>query len=161
MRLVDPSPTWHRAFLALARDHASAGEPRHELALQDFDQYLRKVQADTKPRPEQSRWVPQSEFWCEDEGAIIGTIRVRHWITQALASEGGHIGYAIRPSMRRRRYGTRLLALGLVEAKRVGINPVRLTVDAGNLGSIKIIEANGGTLDGSAADAHRRYWVHL
>jgi predicted acetyltransferase len=161
MRLVDPSPTWKHAFLELAWDHSSAGEPRYELALEDFDRYLREVEADTRPRPDQPSRVPQSEFWLEDEGTIIGVIRVRHWLTEALEREGGHIGYTIRPSMRRRRYGTRLLALGLVEAKRRGINPMRVTVDADNLGSIKVVEANGGQLDGSESDPHRRYWIHL
>ncbi len=119
------------------------------------------VEAATKPRPARPGRVPQSEFWLEDKDTIVGVIRIRYFLTDALAREGGHIGYAVRPTMRRRRYGTRLLALGLVEAKRLGINPVRATVDAGNVGSIKIIEANGGQLDGSQSDPHRRYWIHL
>lgn len=150
-----------RTCVAHTQDHASSGEQRYELALRDFDQYLRKVDAYTKPRRDQPERVPQSEFWFEDDGGIVGVVRVRHWLTEALRSKGGHIGYAIPPSMRRKRYGTRLLALGLVEAKRLGINPARVTVDAGNIGSIKVIEANGGKLDGSAPDPHRRYWVHV
>jgi predicted acetyltransferase len=161
MRLVHPSLVWKEVFLELALDHANAGEPRYELALRDFDGYLQKVEADTEARPDQPNWVPQSEFWLEDAGILIGVIRIRYWLTKTLEREGGHIGYAIRPSKRRRRYGTRLLALGLLEAKRRGINPVRVTVDANNIGSIRVIEANGGQLDGSAADAHRRYWIHL
>jgi predicted acetyltransferase len=161
MRLVHPSRIWKHAFLDLALDHTSAGEPRYELAIRDFEGYLRKVEADTETRLDQPKWVPQSEFWLEDEGTLMGVIRVRYWLTQGLESEGGHIGYAVRPSMRRKRYGTQLLALGLVEAKRRGINPVRVTVDANNVGSIKVIEGNGGRLDGSKTDPHRRYWIHV
>lgn len=161
MRLIHPSPDWKEAFLDLARDHANAGEPRYDSALRDFDAYFKKTSADAKPRLEEPTWVPQSEFWLEELGVIIGVIRIRYWLTDGLKIEGGHIGYAIRPSMRRMRYGTRLLALGLEEAKRLGINPVLVTVDATNLGSIKVIEANGGQLDGRTTDPHRRYWIHL
>src|SRR4051794_36563591 len=84
MRLVHPSLVWKEVFLELALDHANAGEPRYELALRDFDGYLRKVEVDTEARPDQPNWVPQSEFWLGDAGILIGVIRIRYWLTKTL-----------------------------------------------------------------------------
>jgi len=66
--------------------------------------------------------------------------------------------------MRQRGYGTELLRLALIEARNLGIQPVRITCDDDNVASIKIIERNGGVLSGRAVStesgkAVRQYWV--
>ena len=58
----------------------------------------------------------------------------------------GHIGYAVVPWKRRLGYGTRALALMLVEARREGLASVEITADEDNLASRKIVLANGGEL---------------
>ena len=40
---------------------------------------------------------------------------------------GGHIGDGIRPSERRKRYGTLIIKLALLECKKLGINNVLIT----------------------------------
>ena len=89
---------------------------------------------------------------------------MRARLTPALTDEGGHVGYDVRPSLRRRGYGTRLLQLGLAEAQARGIRPVLITCDADNLGSIAVIERNGGVLSDEALSPRsgklmRRFWV--
>ena len=44
---------------------------------------------------------------------IIGAVNIRHSLTEHLFNAGGHIGYGIRPSERRKGYATKLLALSL------------------------------------------------
>jgi predicted acetyltransferase len=66
--------------------------------------------------------------------------------------------------MRRRGYGTALLRLALIEARARGIRRVRVTCDDDNLGSIKVIERNGGALDGRGVSKEtgrtvRQYWI--
>ena len=55
-----------------------------------------------------------------------------------------HIGYAVKPSERKKGYGTEMLRLGLLKAKKIGIKKVIMNCNIDNLPSKKIIEKNGG-----------------
>ena len=75
----------------------------------------------------------------------------------------GHIGYKIRPSERRKGYGKLICRLAIGEARKLGIGDILITCDDDNIGSRKIIEANGGQLqdiiDNNRAALTRRYWI--
>lgn len=59
-------------------------------------------------------WVPDSTYWLvTDHNRIIGAVNIHHSLTEHLFNAGGHIGYGIRPSERRKGYATKLLALSL------------------------------------------------
>lgn len=58
--------------------------------------------------PEQ--YVPQTIYWLYDNDKPIGYGKLRHRLNDNLLEIGGHIGYVIRPSERRKGYGKRLLA---------------------------------------------------
>jgi predicted acetyltransferase len=159
-----PSAEWQAAFLEMARECESAGEHRYLLALRDFDAYLRKVETERRGERLPEGWVPCTEFWLEQDGKIVGCVRLRLGLTPDLENEGGHIGYDVRPSMRRRGYGTALLGLVLIEARALGIGRARVTCDDDNLGSIKVIERNGGALAGRGLSKDtgktvRQYWI--
>ena len=109
--------------------------------------------------------VPETFLLAFVESRIVGRIAIRHRLNARLEREGGHIGYVVVPEFRRRGYATRMLALGLRLAHdELGIDPVLVTCDHANLGSIRVIERNGGVLqDVVAAEgrdaAIRRYWI--
>jgi predicted acetyltransferase len=71
---------------------------------------------------------------------------------------GGHIGYAVRPTARRRGHATAALALMLPVAAERGIDPVLVTCDTDNVGSRRVIEANGGVLE-DVRGQKMRYWI--
>lgn len=158
MPLVLPSPTWQSAFVDLAREHAEVGEMRYELALLDFPRYLARLRANARA-PRRRGWVRQYELWFERRGALVGTVRIRPAMHDALRDQIGHIGYTVRPSMRGRGLGTRMLGLALFEARALGLDAVCLTVAPDNRASIRVIERNGGRWDGTAANPRRRYWI--
>jgi predicted acetyltransferase len=139
MRLVEPSEEWQDAFLAMAGEWRSFGDARYNLALTDFAAYLRKIEMGRAPDQPAGR-VPGTEYWLEDSGRILGCVRLRFRLTRSLEVEGGHIGYDVRPSMRRRGYGTRLLQLALPKLREKGICRVRITCNDDNIASAKIIE---------------------
>ncbi len=60
----------------------------------------------------------------------------------------GHIGYSIVPWKQRRGFATRALALVLPVACEVGLRRVLVTCDDDNVGSRKVIQANGGVFAG-------------
>jgi predicted acetyltransferase len=104
--------------------------------------------------------VPSTTRWVAVDGRLVGFLSVRHQLNDFLRELGGHIGYAIRPSERRRGYATAATALALAECRRRGINPVLVTCDDDNVGSARVIERNGGVLE-DVRNGKRRYWVEL
>lgn len=110
--------------------------------------------------------MPQTIYWLIDGEEFIGRSSLRHELTPALLEIGGHIGYEIRPSRRRRGYGRAILRLTLEEARGRGLSEVLVTCDTDNVGSRKIIEANGGRFADErpgppGARPTRRYWIPL
>jgi predicted acetyltransferase len=75
-----------------------------------------------------------------------------------LLDYGGHIGYVVRPSVRRQGHATAMLAAALPVAASLGIDPVLVTCDHDNLGSRRVIEANGGVFE-DQRDEKLRYWL--
>jgi predicted acetyltransferase len=105
--------------------------------------------------------VPCTFFWVvddDDPDTYLGSISVRHSLTPFLLEVGGHIGYSVRPSARRRGVATEALRLVLPHAATLGIDPALVTCDVDNVGSARVIEANGGVLEDVRGDK-KRYWV--
>ena len=98
--------------------------------------------------------VPQSTYWIYVDGTPVGFGKLRHYLTEKLKVEGGHIGYAIRPTCRNRGYGKFLLKLLLEKAKDMGIEKVLITVHNDNTSSIKVALANGGKVEKVTSERH-------
>ena len=110
-------------------------------------------------------WVPATTLWYVDKGNYIGHVDIRHELNQFLEQFGGHVGYAVRPSERRKGYGYKILDLALPIIKGLGLNEILITCDEGNIASRKIIERNGGYLENRVTDEQGtvklRYWIRL
>lgn len=92
----------------------------------------------------QPGWVPCTTLFWREEQALRGVLNIRHSLTDSLRNLGGHIGYAVAPSHRRKGVASAMLAAALDEARALGIEEALLTCDADNIGSRKTIERNGG-----------------
>ena len=93
-------------------------------------------------------WVPDSTFWLiNQDKRILGVVNIRHQLTEFLLNSGGHIGYGIRPSERRKGFATKLLSLSLEKAKELGIRKALVVCNEDNTGSFKTIINNGGIPD--------------
>ncbi|GAA2309855.1 GNAT family N-acetyltransferase [Glycomyces scopariae] len=103
-------------------------------------------------------FVPATTFWWVDGLAFLGRINIRHRLNEHLRDYGGHIGYDVRPSARRRGHATAMLAAALPVAAVLGIEKALITCDTDNTGSRKVIEANGGVLEDRRGDK-LRFWV--
>ncbi|WP_341483615.1 GNAT family N-acetyltransferase [Streptomyces endophytica] len=103
--------------------------------------------------------VAMSTRWWVVDGSYLGRVTFRHRLTPSLRTWGGHIGYAVRPGARRQGHATAMLRAALPIARdELGIDPVLVTVAAGNTGSRKVIEACGGVLE-DGRDEKLRYWI--
>lgn len=102
--------------------------------------------------------------WIVEGDQVLGGIALRHELNDFLMRAGGHIGYGIRPSARRRGLATWALGQVLAEAKIQGLRQVLLVCDVDNIASARVIEHHGGALEDirpTELGMARRYWIKL
>ncbi len=178
--LIRPSRIVQQSYLQAAREFIADGTPRYAaLSLvgpppdfldvrftvdqladpAEFDRFTELIadQADPKVaiRPD---LVHATTLWWVEERSYLGRLSIRHTLNQSLRTLGGHIGYSVRPSARRRGHATAMLRAGLPYANRLGIDPALVTCDDDNVASRKVIEACAGVPD-ERYENKLRYWV--
>lgn len=102
----------------------------------------------------------------KNDNKIIGTINIRWNLSEEMKKFAGNIGYGIRPTERRKGYNKINLYLGLIEAKKVGLDRVMLDCETKNLASSKTMEALGGKLERTEIDPDDGiltsvYWIDV
>lgn len=127
---------------------------------------------DFRGREEKKGRAP-SHTWLtvrRSDGRVVGIVNYRPSpLPDFVFQYGGHIGYSIRPSERRRGYAREQLRLTLEKCREAGETKVLVTCDPVNIGSEKTILANGGVLENEVEDVPglgesgvvRRYWITL
>ncbi len=103
----------------------------------------RLVRAETSAMPP---WVTTTTYWATISGTVVGRGALRHELTRDLAEFGGHIGYEVRPSYRRKGVATEMLRQILLTEKAREIGRLLLTCAPANIASNRTIQANGGRL---------------
>ncbi len=132
-----------------------------------FSEYVDRLNAAAEGIGLPTGWVAHSTFWLVDSRReIVAISNLRHSLTDHLLRWGGHIGYGVRPALRRKGYATEVLRQTLLRAKALGLRKIRLTCDKNNVASARTILRNGGRLDDEEymPEQHRtvvRYWVSL
>jgi predicted acetyltransferase len=164
--LVEPSPDLMSELLSMAEEYQSASDNRYQAVIEDSAAFIRKLELYSKGIDLPSGFVSTTTFFLLSNNRIIGRSSLRHRLTAELANEGGHIGYDIRPSERRKGYGTLILKLMLNNARSMGLDRVLVTCDVDNVASARIIQKNGGKLHGQSiskrtAKAVSQYWIEL
>lgn len=97
---------------------------------------------------------------------VVGMIQVRHYFNDYLSEYGGHIGYSVKPSERRKRYATAMLSAVLPYCREIGLDRILITCIDGNIGSEKAILNNGGVYESAVIEPNekirlKRFWIDL
>ena len=130
-----------------------------------FAAWVRRLTDEEDPaKPVAADWVHCTYRWMVEDDRVLGAISLRHELNDFLLQAGGHIGYGVRPSARRRGLATWALAETLQTAGKLGLDRVLITCNVTNAGSAHTIENAGGVLE-DVRDTEigrvRRYWVTL
>lgn len=164
--LLSPTTALQGSFLEALGEYHAEGLPFYArldpASLADagaFATYVRGLLLDALPSHRRlSLAVPQTTLWWVEGRRLVGRLSIRHELDGWLRTNGGHIGYDVRPSARRQGHATAMLAAALPVAHALGIDPALVTCDHDNVGSRKVIEANGGVADEPTPEK-LRYWV--
>ena len=179
LRLAEPDVRYQASYLAALAELTEEGNARYldlvlppepgfagsaftAQALADpgtfeaFCAYTIALAHPETPRP--AGWVTGTYLWMLDDDEVVGRISLRHMLTPWLLEVGGHIGYAVRPSARRKGHASRALTLMLPVAAARGIDPVLVTCDEDNVASRRVIERAGGVLEDLRGDK-LGFWV--
>ncbi|MBM7095123.1 GNAT family N-acetyltransferase [Bacillus sp. H-16] len=167
--LVSPTVELEEEYLSFYEEWKESGEDMIPWVIEkdpaDFEEMVRDLHNQAKGIDLKKGWVPDSTFWLvDDTRRVIGAVNIRHGLTEFLLNGGGHIGYGIRPSERRKGYATKLLALSLEKTKDLGIQNVLVVCDEGNTGSLRTIVKNGGIPEKDYIEEDgnvvKRFWIH-
>jgi len=156
MRFVFPNKEYEQKaieFIQEFRDYDSpingTGGLDRFLENATYQDWLLKIEADRDIANIPEDRVPAYTYFYvrEDDDKIIGMINIRLALNDFLRKEGGHIGYSIRPTERRKGYGTRMLREVLEFLKPIGLTNIIITCGKENLASAGVIKNCGGVLE--------------
>ena len=163
--LLAPTPALREPFLEALAEYQSEGLGYYgrldSFSLADphaFSAYVRALLLESVPVAPRPGQVPQTTLWWVEGRRLVGRLSIRHELNEWLFTTGGHIGYDVRPSERRRGHATAMLAAARPFAHALGIDPALVTCDHDNVASRKVIEANGGVA-AEPTSTKLRYWV--
>jgi predicted acetyltransferase len=131
-----------------------------------FETWLGNIEDEQFNNPKAKR-VPATQYLAvrKSDKKLVGMVSIRHKLNDYLEQFGGHVGYSVRTSERRKGYATQILKLALAYCRTLGISSVLVTCDKENIGSATVIRLNGGRLEDEVMDddghTTQRYWIDL
>ena len=155
MRLVFPNMQYKEKALDFIQefydnnsDINGSGGLDGYLETSTYEDWIKKVLADIDIANIEKPRVPALTYFYirEEDERIVGMINIRLALNDFLKNEGGHIGYCIRPTERRKHYATNMLSDALTVCDTIGIKEVLVSCDKDNIASAKVIKKCGGVL---------------
>ncbi|SDN18355.1 GNAT family N-acetyltransferase [Alkalicoccus daliensis] len=166
--LIQPTLYYQNAYLDFYEEWINSGEELAPSIIKyspdKFEEMLAHLQEAAQEEKTPAGRVPHSTYWLAAEDKILGAVNIRHSLTKELRNTGGHIGYGIRPSERRKGYATELLRQALLKTNELGLKEVLVMCNSDNIGSKKTILHNGGAAEYDFiepdATVINRFWIH-
>lgn len=168
--LAKPSLKYKEQIMDFRQEFLSNNEiaygTQHLYDYASLEDWIEQIGLNEKAETVESGRPPSYEFMAirKENGKIVGMINIRYNLTDEMLMFLGHIGYCVRKSERRKGYAAEMLRLALLEAKKIGLDRVLLTVDSDKTASIATMKKNGAILENEVPYNNKitqRYWIEL
>ena len=166
---MEPALELESAFVEMVKDYQEHGEKVPFFVDADpvleFSKAIHLLKQHALGKELPHGFSAYKTYWLvRNKKNIIGNVRLRLELTPFLKEQGGHIGFDIRPSERKKGYGTHILALALEKTRELGMSRILVTAASDNSASRKIIVSNGGQLENEIFSNFigkpvSRYWI--
>lgn len=150
LKHVWPSIEYKEQCIEYIKEHIECNSEIHGVGglnkyLDNYEEWLTKLEEERLIEPNE-KLVPAETYLLvrEEDNKVVGMINIRLTLNETLKAFGGHIGYGIRPSERRKGYNKINLYLALKRCSELGINEVLLDCSDYNIGSSSTMKALGG-----------------
>ena len=172
LTLIRPSSEYASQIMEYRQEFLDAGDSMDGCGplrrIEDPYEYIKTCTEYEDPRTVPSHLVPATQFLFvrKSDNRLVGMLQVRHRFNDYLSQFGGHIGYSVRPSERRRGYAKEMMKMTLPFCREMGLGKVLITCADGNVGSEKTILANGGVYESTVHEPSsdrdlKRFWITL
>ena len=164
MKLEFPNKThkqmWEKLIKKWWKAETIPVSPSRLFSWKKFNDFLNLVENDTA---NSETWINAHLFFLVKDREILWAIQVRHSINHPnLIEKWWHIWYWIAPIFRKKGYGTKMLKLWLIEAKKIWLKKVLITCYTDNVWSDKVIKTNSGVFERLTKNwKTNRYWIEL
>lgn len=171
--LIAPSLEYEEEILSYRQEFLAAGGKEQGgfgtlLTVDSAAQWIQDAKDALSESACREGYVPASQYICvrESDKKIVGTIQIRHYLNDYLAQYGGHIGYSVRPSERKKGYATWMLANSLPLCRSLNLDKVLITCKNDNEGSRRVIKNNNGVYEQTVYNPNQnvymeKYWISL
>lgn len=145
LKLIRPELRHKEDVMAYKKEFIDSGDSLHGTAslrqAKSYESWQKQVMDNMYEETVQEGLVPASTYLAirEKDQKLVGMIDIRHRLNDFLINFGGHIGYSVRKSERRKGYATEMLALALDQCRQLGLSEVLVTCNKDNEASAKTI----------------------
>ena len=136
--------------------------------MNNISEWIKQVEDFSSPDSCPKEYVPQTQFICvrESDNKVVGVSQIRHYFNEFLEKYGGHIGYSVCHSERKKGYATQMLKMILPTCRELGLGKILITCLQENEASRRVIENNGGVFESTVYEPDEavyleRYWINL
>jgi len=170
-KLIRPTLACKDSYLeALAEFHKEGRYTYQEIPklAADFESFIEALNTETGyPHQPYQDWVepvPETIVWLVKDDTYIGTVDIRHRLNWHLEKWGGHVHFNVRPSLRGKGFGRKMLKKAMPIINYLGIDKALATIPPDNKVAIDIIESLGAEFEQETAatdkfPAMRLYWL--
>ena len=132
-------------FKQVMIDNGSRMDGCGSLRVDDFTTWLSKSRDYKEGKNMPSFMKPYIQYICvrKADNKVVGMFQIRY---KEISQVFGNIGYCVAFDERRKGYGKKMLALGIIKCKELGLDKVMVNCLVDNEASRKCILANNGVL---------------